>query len=432
LLVPLVCGGIVGCPANQPDPAVRVSLRLVAVGLAAPLAMVTPNDGTKRLFVVEQVGRIRVLENDVLMDGAFLDVTDQIVPLDTQYDERGLLGLAFHPNFAANGRFFIVYNTPARDTSRADVDSILRLSEFHVSQTDASRADLASERVLLEVEKPQSNHNGGQLAFGSDGYLYFSIGDGGGVADSGAGHTPDIGNAQDKSSLLGKILRIDVDTRDPELPYAIPADNPFVSDPAARGEIFALGFRNPWKFSFDTDSGGRTRLFAGDVGQSIREEVDIVERGGNYGWRIREGTQCLDPENINIVPASCPDVDAAGAALISPMLDYSHGTGRAVIGGYVYRGAAIDALRGEYVFGDFSASFLRADGRLFAARESVEGEWSFSEITISGNANGRINRFLYGFGLDADGELYALTNATAQPVEGGGEIYRLVDPRRGN
>ncbi len=411
-----------------------VGLELVAEGLTSPLDLAQPDDGTNRLFIVDQIGLVRVVDGQgTLLPEPFLDLRDRVVPVGIDfgggfiYDERGLLGLACHPDFATNCRFFVCYNTPKLSTDPEEFDSRLRVSEFAVSADSPNRADPMSERVLLEIVKPQFNHNGGQLVFGSDGFLYFGIGDGGNANDVGDGHNPDIGNGQDLNTLLGKILRIDVDNGDP---YGIPADNPFVADPDARPEVWAYGFRNPFRFSFD--SGGAGRLFVGDVGQDLFEEVDIVQRGGNYGWHIREGAHCFDPANPTTPPTDCPVRGARGEPLLEPIVEIPHTdeqgmpVGIAVQGGFVYRGSAVSGLEGVYVFGDFSTSFLAADGTLFTAVENLDGSWSHRELGIAGRPNGRLGRFLLALGRDLSGELYVLTTANLAPAGETGQVYRIV------
>lgn len=415
---------LAGCPRDDPfDPnAPLVELRLVADGIAAPVALADPNDGTGRLFVVSQTGRVFVIPPaGGILETPFLDLSAKLPELDRSYDERGLLGLAFHPDYVANGRLFAYYSAPRSDATPAEFDSETLLCEFRVS-SDPNIADPLTERLLLRISQPQRAHKAGQIAFGTDGYLYLATGDGGGVGDAEAGHTPGIGNAQDLSSLLGKFLRIDVNGG---APYDVPADNPFVGRADARPEIWALGMRNPWRWSFDDLPGGSGRLFAADVGQALREELNIVTRGANCGWRIREGTTCFNLDDLSNPLASCATSDASGAALVDPFFEYSHAEGTAVIGGYVYRGSEIPGLTGAYVHGDFSAGFLGADGRLYAAREADDGTWSRVEIRIDDAADGRLGRYLYAFGRDARGELYVLSNSAPNPSGEGGAVHRI-------
>lgn len=406
--------------------ATTIGLMQVASGFTSPVALAQPADGSGRLFIVDQVGRIHVVPAGQSTTSVFLDIAGRMVNITGGggafvYDERGLLGLAFHPQYSANGRFFVFYNVPKDADDPAFADSRVRISEFKVSSGDANVADPASERVLLEVVKPQGNHNGGQLAFGPDGMLYIGIGDGGGANDVGEGHTPGLGNSQDKSQLLGKILRIDVDAG---LPFGIPSDNPFVGQSGARGEIWALGLRNPFRFSFDR--GGTNELIAGDVGQNRNEEVDIVVKGGNYGWNIREGRHCFSATSPNSPPANCATADASGAALIDPIIEYSHSIGISVIGGYVYRGTAVPALAGDYVFGDFSTGFISPDGLLFAARKDVNGIWQQRSLLIQGANAGRLGRYLFSLGEDQSGELYVLSSANFGPTGTTGRVDKIV------
>ena len=392
--------------------------------------MVPANDGSGRLFILDQVGTVSIVGADGNLNPTpFLDLRDRIVEPMPDFDERGLLGLAFHPDYSTNGRLFVFYTAPKGPETPAEFDSPTQVSEFRVSADDPDRANAASERIVLTIDKPQFNHNGGQLAFGPDGYLYISVGDGGGANDDDVGHTPDLGNGQDKTKLLGKLLRIDVDNGDS---YAIPVDNPFLDDPVARQEIWALGLRNPWRFSFDL--AGQRRLFVGDAGQDLFEEVDVIERSGNYGWNIREGEHCFAPLQPSAPPATCPSVDADGNPLVDPIIEYSHLNedgepfGVAVIGGYVYRGSALSKLQGQYIFGDYSSGFTEPDGRLFAAKEAADGSWTVRELSVAGAANGRPGRFILGFGQGADGEVYVLTTQVVGPNGTTGRVFKLVPP----
>ncbi|MBI2502494.1 MAG: PQQ-dependent sugar dehydrogenase [Candidatus Latescibacteria bacterium] len=298
----------------------EVELRRVFPGsrFARPLYLTHAGDGSGRVFVVEQPGTIRVLGEG--LDQVFLDLRAKV---NDGPNEAGLLGLAFHPHYAENGRFYVYYTYG---------NLFSRFSEFRVS-ADPDQADPASERVLFEVKQPAGNHNGGQLAFGPDGYLYIGLGDGGGAGDQ-------YGNGQNLEDLLGDILRIDVDRTQGELAYAIPPDNPFAGNTEGwREEIWAWGLRNPWRFSFDRLTGA---LWAGDVGQNKWEEVDLIEKGGNYGWNIMEGSHCFSPST---------NCDTTGLKL--PVVEYSHSEGKSISGGYVYRGARLIRLVGVYVYGDY-------------------------------------------------------------------------------
>jgi glucose/arabinose dehydrogenase len=349
----------------KPPPKTDISLfPLVTKGLEQPVFVTHSGDQGQRLFIVEQAGRIRVLENERLLPIPFLDITNRV----NFGGERGLLGLAFHPKFSKNGRFFVNYS---RATDGATV-----ISEFHVSGT-THRAQPA-ETILLVISQPYGNHNGGMIAFGPDGFLYMATGDGGASGDLG-------NRGQNQTELLGKILRIDIDHG---APYSIPKDNPFATQQQGR-EIFALGFRNPWRFSFDNTTG---ELWAADVGQNRWEEIDRVEKGKNYGWRIMEGMHCFKPST------DCPQ-----SGLTLPIAEYANESGRcSITGGYVYRGKQVPHLQGTYIFGDYCS-----------------GE-------VMGLVNNRVTVFLStglriaSFGEDATGELYV--------VDHGGGVYRITGP----
>jgi glucose/arabinose dehydrogenase len=408
-----------------------IGLNPIADGLVSPLALREAPDGSGRLFVVDQIGTIRIIHADgSVQTEPFLDVRDRMVTLMPNFDERGLLGLAFHPDYAENGRFFVHYSAPLRPGAPADWNHTSHISAFQVS-ADPAVADAGSEEVVLQVDQPQFNHNAGGLAFGPDGMLYISLGDGGGANDTGVGHTPDLGNGQDITNLLGTILRIDVDGGSP---YAVPADNPFVGT-EGRDEIWAYGLRNPYRFSFD--SGGGRDLLAADVGQNLWEEVNRIERGGNYGWNRKEGTHCFDPEDPFESPADCPDVGPRGEPLLDPVIEYGNarvlpdGLGIAVIGGYVYRGRDLPQLAGRYVFGDWSTSFGAPDGRLFVAMPRPRGLWHIQELRVAGHPGGRLGHYLVGFGQDAAGEVYVLTTDNAGPSGETGRVYRLARPGPG-
>ena len=405
----------------------QIELRTMAAGLVSPVGMVPDPDGSGRLMVLDQIGLVRIIDEDgELLEAPFLDVRDRLVDLSDDFDERGLLGMAFHPDYFVNGRFFIFYTAPPGPTTPEGFDSQSHISEFSVS-ANPNAADAESERILLTIDKPQFNHNGGQLAFGpDDGLLYITVGDGGGANDNDFGHTPDIGNAQDKLKLLGKVLRINVDAGDP---YSIPDSNPFANQDDALGEIWALGLRNPWRASFDL--GGSRRFFVGDAGQDLFEEVHVVAGGGNYGWNIKEGSSCFDPDAPGTPPATCPDTGNDGSPLIDPILEYPHfddgeAIGVAVIGGYVYRGLEIPALAGKYIFGDYSTGFNAPAGRLFVGTEGAGGTWTMANLVVGDDANGGIGSFLLGFGQDLDGEVYVLTSQVVGPTGTTGRVSKVV------
>lgn len=408
-----------------------LSLDLVAEGLTQPVTLTESPDGTGRLFVVDQSGVIRIIDGSgELLAEPFLDVRANLVALSPGFDERGLLGLAFHPDYASNGRFYIYYSAPPRLPGYNNTSTI---AEYEVS-ADPDVADPSSERILLEIDQPQFNHNAGTLQFGpADGYLYISVGDGGGAHDVGFGHVEDWyavndgGNGQDiTENLLGNILRIDVDGG---MPYGIPADNPFVGEPGL-DEIWAFGLRNPYRFSFD--QGGSHMLLAGDAGQHLYEEVSVIERGGNYGWNVKEGLVCFSTDHPEEPLDDCPDIDPDGRPLIDPVIAYPNaaqpgGLGVVVIGGHVYRGDDVPQLRGRYIFGDFSRSFFPPDGVVFMAKPRASGLWHIQELSFPARG-GSLGEYLLGFGQDADGEVYVLTSETTGPVGTSGRVYRLARP----
>jgi glucose/arabinose dehydrogenase len=366
------CGGTAtsstnDAAANAPLPA--VTLTPVVSGLSSPLDLQDPHDGSGRLFVVEQPGTIRILQNGSLLATPFLDIHDRVL----FGGERGLLGLTFHPNFPRDPRFFVNY---IRSTDRSTV-----IAEFRLSN-DPNQADATSERQLLVVSQPYANHKAGQLAFGADGDLYFGLGDGGSEGDPN-------NNGQNTNTLLGSMLRINVDTTSPGKAYGIPADNPFVNGGGAP-EIFAYGFRNPWRFSFDRPT---SRVFVADVGQDAWEEIDLLQRGGNYGWHIMEGFHCYQP------PQGCNS-----NGLQMPIAEYGHNEGESITGGYVYHGSAIPGLAGAYVFGDYVAGtiwILQQDGSNWQRRVLLSSQ-----------------RHISSFGQDASGELYV--------IDYGGSVLKLA------
>jgi glucose/arabinose dehydrogenase len=394
---------------------------------------------------VDQVGVVRILTaGGSLLPEPFLDVRSRIVALMPDFDERGLLGLAFHPGYAANGRFFVYYSAPLRLGAPAGYDHTARVSEFRVSASNPNRADLTSERIVLEVDKPQFNHNGGTLLFGPrDGYLHVSLGDGGGADDVGLGHVEDWyaanagGNGQDiQQNLLGNILRIDVDRG---APYASPADNPFAGTPGCADgcdEIWAYGLRNPYRMSFDL--GGARELFVGDAGQELWEEVSIAVKGGNFGWNVKEGTHCFSTDNPDESPPDCPDTvgaphPRAGDPLIDPVIEYANhhqpgGLGATVIGGHIYRGRALPQFFGDYVFGDWSREFEEPDGSLFVAKPRKKGLWRMQQLTVATSPTGRVGHYVLGFGQDLAGEIYVLTTDMTGPAGTTGKVYKLVRP----
>lgn len=428
-----------GCkkPEPEPTPVTTPGLQLVYDGLVSPLGVFEAPDDSKRLFILDQIGKVWIISKDgTRLPNPFIDVSSKMVTLSPGYDERGLLGFAFHPNFKANGKFYVYYNGTPRSGGPApgvNWNCVDRVSEFKVSGANPNLADLSSERVILNEDDPQSNHNGGTIAFGPDNYLYIAIGDGGGANDNPVGHVSDWytvntgGNGQDVyANLLGNILRIDINSA---TTYNIPADNPFVGKPG-KDEIYAYGFRNPYRFSFDKE--GTHQLIVGDVGQNLWEEVDVVRKGGNYGWNVKEGTHCFNTETPLTERASCPMVDTAGNPLIDPVMELPTagnpvgGLGTAVIGGNIYRGNDLPALKGKYIFGIFTRVSSPASGRLFIATPEAVGKWSFSDFGIKDYPD-NLGMYLKGFGENLSGELYITTTGNQGPSGTTGKVFKLVN-----
>ena len=376
-LVSGVAGETGAVPAELAAGSIEAGIELVPVatkGLQSPLFLTHSADGSGQLFVVEQGGTVRVIDRGTLQDAPFLDLRDRVW---TKGNEQGLLGLAFHPDHRTNGRIFVNYNR--REDGATVVVEYRREGRSLEVSTD-------TERVLMVVPQPYLNHNGGMVAFGPDGFLYIGRGDGGSRGDP-------QNRAQNPQEWLGKILRIDVDGG---RPYAIPPGNPFASG-GGRAEIFALGIRNPWRFSFDRETG---MLWLADVGQYKWEEIDLVVAGGNYGWRIMEGAHCYNPEE-----GCSPD------GLTFPIAEYGHEQGRcSITGGYVYRGTAVPALRGIYLFGDYCS------GELFALSASANRKHSTVPRVLM-----KTGLRISSFGEDEGGDVYL--------VDHKGGVYRLALPR---
>lgn len=352
----------------------RVELQQIATGLNRPVAIT--HAGDNRLFITLQAGQIRIYNGTSLLPAPFLDISDVVG--DTA-SEQGLLGLAFHPRYSENGFFFVNYTDNSGDTV---------IARYSVSPSDPNRADPSTVRTVLRIDQPFANHNGGQLAFGPDGYLYIGMGDGGSGGDPG-------NRSQNLGDLLGKMLRIDVNGN----PYSIPATNPYVGRPGIRGEIWASGLRNPWRYSFDRMT---AELYIADVGQGEREEINFAPAssigGENYGWRRMEGSRCFNPLT------GCND-----GSLVLPIIEYDHSVGCSVTGGYVYRGTQNPRLKGLYIYGDYCT------GVIWGASRNASGQWS-SRVLLDTPIQ------ISTFGEDAAGEVYvARHNTTA------GTIYKIVD-----
>ncbi len=427
---------------NQPASAAEqpaVALQQLAEGFVSPMNVVSLDDGTGRLLVNDQVGTIHVMQKDGKLDEKlFLDLRSKLTKLNSGFDERGLLGLALHPKFKSNRKLYVFYSAPLRAGAPTNFNCTSHLSEF-TAAADFSSADPASERVLLQIDKPQFNHNGGRILFGPDGYLYIGTGDGGGGNDgvgspeNEIGHAPE-GNGQNTSTLLGKILRIDVNKG---TPYAIPSDNPFAKDKKGRPEIFAYGLRNPWGLAFDR--GGRREFFVADVGQNLYEEINIVTKGGNYGWRVREAHVAFDPKKPNQPPAESPKTDVFGKPFIEPVAWYKHPArnkidpaqieGISITGGHVYRGKAIPALVGKYVFADWSRTWALPDGVLFTASpdgKDRNAKWNIESLPFASTTGEKIRAYIVAMGEDDQGELYVMTNGRNSLSGQTGKVYKLV------
>ncbi|HZS96746.1 MAG TPA: PQQ-dependent sugar dehydrogenase [Terriglobales bacterium] len=357
------CGSKSTAPPISGGPIPALVLTPVVSGLTSPVDLQFPNDGSGRMFIVQQAGSIRIVNNGSLVATPFLDITAKV----SSGGEMGLLGLAFHPQFMQNHLFYVHYDR----TVAGQIQSVI--AEYQVSAGDANLADPNSERILLTVNQPFSNHKGGQIVFGPDGFLYIGFGDGGSGGDP-------MGNGQNLQTMLAKMLRIDVNSQSSGKQYAIPPSNPFANG-GGLPEIFAYGLRNPWRFSFER---GGTRLFVGDVGQDAFEEVDLLESGKNYGWNVMEGLHCYNPATgCNMT------------GLTMPIVEYPHAEGEAVMGGFVYKGAAISGLSGAYVFGDYIS------GTMWKLVESPPGTWTRSTLLSTG-------RNISSFGQDTAGELYVV------------------------
>jgi uncharacterized repeat protein (TIGR03806 family) len=391
-----VNGTCVAPARPQPAAVVQVTRVFPALSFSSPVGLLQAPGDASRWFVVEQAGRVRVFDATpgVAQAATFVDLTARVV----SGGERGLLGLAFHPDWPRTPEAFASYTRPSPRLQSV----VSRL----VSRDGGATLDAGSEQVVLTVDQPETNHNGGHLAFGPDRYLYVGLGDGGGAGDRHG----TIGNGQDPTTLLGKLLRVEV--RGTGAGYAVPADNPYAANPRCAGgrgpqpcpELWASGFRNPWRWSFDRSTGD---LWVGDVGQNAWEEVDRVTRGANYGWRLREGAHCYDPASGCPAPGTVQN----GGLIVDPVTEYDHGVGQSITGGYVYRGSALPALAGQYLFGDF------ASGRLWAHVPGAPGlakrELLATSVSIS------------SFGEGLDGELYLVNYANGQllklvPGAGGG------------
>lgn len=395
-----------------------IGLRRVAEGFIAPIQIASPDDGTGRMFAADQTGSVKIIaENGAILKDPFLDLSKRIAKLNPSYDERGLLGIALHPDFKNRSKIFVFYSAPLKSNAPKGWDHTDRISEFNISGDDPNRADPDSERIILEIDHPESNNNGGGIIFGPEGYLYVPTGDGGGSDDVGIGHAPE-GNAQNLSTLLGKILRIDIDNTSIGRQYSIPSDNPFIDVKNAQPEIFSYGFRNP-RISFNAESS--RSLFAYDPGQMRWEEADMVTRGGNYGWNIKEGSNCYNIQDRSIPITSCRGTGYLGEPLIDPIIEYRYDLGQPITNGYVYRGTALPVLAGSYIFGYWSKSYNKPDGGLMSADSHPSGiGLSIEDLKIN------VSAYVLSIGEGHDRELYLLTSQMPGPVGDTGRIYIIV------
>ncbi|MDZ4404474.1 PQQ-dependent sugar dehydrogenase [Prosthecobacter sp.] len=489
LLTGLLLTGLMQRQAQAAFPTLYLK-PVVLKQIYAPTTITSAGDGSGRLFVCDQPGKIHIIQGGMLLPTPFLNIASAsntppnngpgpVLSVGTNYSERGLLGLTFHPNYNKKdinhqplpgfGKFYLNYNKayvagvdPPPPVADHTPNCVTIIAEFQVSASNPNVADPASERRLLVFTQPQSNHNGGQVEFGPDGYLYFGCGDGGQQEDNNVGHTGGsgakptdaLGNGQDKTRYLGKIHRID--PLDPDgagpLTYSIPTDNPFFNDltPGLKKEIYAYGLRNPWRFSFDKRPGGTNRLFCGDVGGNRVEEVDIIVAGGNYGWRYKEGLE-FPLFSSNAAAASPPGTNmtlpqADLDALVDPIAVYAHTNipvgdpptllpklGLSITGGFIYRGAAIPALQGKYVFGDYGTTSGASNGRMMGLEETapLSGVFTLTQALPLLGTNPIVGQRIYCLGEDESGEIYVglKTTAGVLALDAGmpaGGVYKIV------
>jgi glucose/arabinose dehydrogenase len=398
--------------ASQVHAQTTLELTKVVGGLNKPLAMVQPN-GDPRLFIVEQEGLIKVLENGVITD-VFLDLSSKLVKLNKEYDERGVLGLAFHPNFKQNGRFFVAFSAPIDQQTLSTLPTYSHINvieEFTVPKNPSKKLTAASGKRIMSIPWPHMNHNGHWIGFGSDGKLYAATGDGGYSNVWSPESIAESYNSQKLDNYFGKILRIDIDRKSKGKSYAIPADNPMTKLKSALPEIWAFGLRDPWRCSFDTK--GSKQLICGDVQEDSFESIKIIQKGKNMGWPIVEGQmRCFSWENPQASKDNC-DKSAINPAVI----EYPNCSavpngckGISVAGGYIHRGKS-SKLNGKYIFGDWSKRFDQNDGQIFVASPSKTGSWSMLNTRIEmrePTANGKLP-YILSFAQDSKGNVYALT-----------------------
>jgi glucose/arabinose dehydrogenase len=384
---------------NNDAATVTVTSELIAQGIQAPTAMVFP--GANTAWVTEQTGKIRLIRDGKLTGVVVLDVKNKMIRVNTGYEERGLLNVVLHPKFSTNGKFYLFYSRPSTtinpdSKSGRKFDHTDVVTEYKMLP-NSDLADTASAREILAQNKPDGNHNGSGLVFGDDGYLYVTFGDGGGQRDEHG----TIGNGQDMNTWLGKVLRINVDG---DAPYTVPKDNPYVGKDGVKPEIWSAGFRNPYRITMDKTS---KQLFVGEVGQDLYEEVDILEKGANYGWRVVEGNHCHNP-----------GTGCSFTGYTPPISEYHHSEGVSVIGGCVYNGQQLQSLKGKYVFADWTGPvwYLQKTGN----------DWKRGTLIIKNFPRGAK---ITGWGEDQSGEMYILLNAEAGPGPYGattGSVYKII------
>ena len=420
----------------------KLQMQLLAQDLTAPVHLEELPDGSGRMLVVQQDGLVKVMLPDgKILPEPFLDLRSRMFVLQNDFEERGLLGFALHPQFARNGRFFVSYSAPLRDSAPQNWNHTRRISEFSTKPNSVATVDLSTERAILIQDWPSRKHNGGGLAFGPDGMLFIGMGDSGASHGFGksviweAFNVPAEGllwdmMAQDKHSLYGKILRIDVDRGYPG--YAIPNGNPLNAS-QGRPEIWAWGFRNPYRMAFDKNGSGD--LYVTAIAETLWEAAYRVKRPGNFGWPLMEASHCVDRLQPRKPPAQCARQGAGGEPLVMPVVEYANmqvshpdssalnikGIGTAVTGVRMYRGAAIPLLQGKLVVADWSASFKQASGQLFIAMPQTQNDklWPMEKIT-------QIESRIISLAEDRSGEIYVLTHDGMGPFGNTGKVFRLV------
>ena len=427
----------------QPLQAQQLALQLLAQDLVAPIGLEElPGAGAGSL-IVQQDGVVRVLQADGrVASEPFLDLRPRMLPVAQDFEERGLLGFALHPDFARNGRFFVTYSAPLRPSAPQNWNYTRRVSELTVKPGTLGPADLTTERVLLELDWPSRKHNGGGLAFGPEGHLYIGLGDGGASHGIGKQVLFEAFNvpadlllwdrlAQDIDSLFGKVLRIDIDRGFPG--YAVPPDNPFVGARQGRPEVWAWGFRNPYRIAFDRNGSGEFYITA--TAETLWEAAYRVRGPGNHGWPLMEAAHCVDRLKPRHPPTTCADKDASGRPFEMPVVEYANmqvahpdsrhlglaGVGTAITAARLYRGSRIAALQGKLVFADWSADFRRPSGQLFVATPQAQPRalWPFERVL-------QVDSRIISLAEDRAGEIYVLTHEALGPYGRTGKVYKLI------